>query len=197
MYGQGKGRGNKKGSEGRGRGRTGGSAPFRDSCRQGNSKKARSNGQSQRQRRLNVGLGGGGGGVVVWHLESGVGCCGLGQGKRCLPCLMSCLVQGCLQALMPALLKFILPFQPCPKNRKPASIVFPQDPKIPHHTSQGSSGERCPIVGPEAKSLGERISTRDNKTGESPFVAIPCQEQSISPSVLRWTTSGPVPCVNT
>lgn len=140
---------------------------------------------------------GGGGGVVVWHLESGVGCCGLGQGKRCLPCLMSCLVQGCLQALMPALLKFILPFQPCPKNRKPASIVFPQDPKIPHHTSQGSSGERCPIVGPEAKSLGERISTRDNKTGESPFVAIPCQEQSISPSVLRWTTSGPVPCVNT
>lgn len=162
-----------------------------------NAKKARSNGQSQRQRRLDVGLGGGGGGVVVWHLESGVGCCGLGQGKRCLPCLMSCLVQGCLQALMPALLKFILPFQPCPKNRKPASIVFPQDPKIPHYTSQGNSGERCSIVGPEAKSLGERISTRDNKTRESPFVAIPCQEQSISPSVLRWTTSGPVPCVNT
>lgn len=138
-------------------------------------------------------LGGGGGGVVVWHLESGVGCCGLGQGKRCLPCLVSCLVQGWLQALMPALLKFILPFQPCPKNRKPASIVFPQDPKIPHHTSQGNPGERCPIAGPEAKSHGEIVSTRDNKTRESPFVTIPCQEQSISPSVLRWTTSGPVP----
>lgn len=122
----------------------------------------------------------GGGGVVVWHLESGVGCCGLGQRKRCLPCSMSCLVQGCLQALMPALPKFILPFQPRPKNRKPTSIVSPQDPKIPHHTSQGSSGERCPIVGPEATSRGKNLDKRQQDTGIS-IVAIPCQDQQSPP----------------